>query len=68
MEVHICRGWVIKTYLSDVRRSTLGSQKSEPQKSMMERNGFSEGLRERIMISVPLHFSEPIGNTKRNCF
>jgi hypothetical protein len=43
MEVHICRGEVIKMYLRDVCRSTLGSQKSEARKSMMEKNEYREG-------------------------
>jgi hypothetical protein len=66
IEVHICRGGLIKRYLSDVRRRTSEPQKSEPQKSMMERTEFREGLRGRIIISVLLHFSEHFGNTKGN--
>jgi hypothetical protein len=37
VEVRISRGEVIKRYLSDVRKSTRRSQKSEPQKPMAER-------------------------------
>jgi hypothetical protein len=67
MKVHIYRGgMMMKTYLSGVRGSILGSQKSEPQKSKAERIEFREGLRGRIMISVLLHISEPLENTKRN--
>jgi hypothetical protein len=56
----------MKRYLSDVPRSTLGSQKREPQESMAERIEFRDGLRGRIMISVLLHFLEPFENTKRS--
>jgi hypothetical protein len=57
---------VRKRYLSDVRRSTFGSQKSEARRSVMEKNDFREGLRGRSLISVLLHFSEPFENTKGN--
>jgi hypothetical protein len=66
MEIHIYIGGVIKMHPSDVHRSTLGSQKSEVRKAMMKRIDFKEGLRGRIMISVPSHFSEPFGTTKSN--
>jgi hypothetical protein len=55
---------VIKRYLSDVRRSTSGSEKDESRKSLIERHELREGLRRRIMILALLHFSEPFGDRK----
>jgi hypothetical protein len=66
MEVHICRRGVVKTYLSDVRRSASGPQRSEVRKPMMERIEFREGLRGHIVILILLHFPGPFENTKKS--